>query len=71
MHKANKLSSPVASKYDMIEQDVLWVLNHYGSDAEKESQAKRITEFVRQLDLASDLLEKCELTLVSVSIGTR
>jgi len=57
-------------KYEIIRQDVLWVLKYYGSDLGKipkeERQAERIVEFIRQLDMAEEILEAEELGLVRV-----
>ncbi|RLG01806.1 hypothetical protein DRN58_00965 [Thermococci archaeon] len=57
-------------KYEIIRQDVLWVLKYYGSDLGKipkeEQQAERIVEFIRQLDMAEEILEAEELGLVRV-----
>jgi len=60
-------------KYEIIRQDVLWVLKYYGSDLgdlgkipKEERQAERIVEFIRQLDMAEEILEAEELGLVRV-----
>jgi len=57
-------------KYEVIRQDVLWVLNNYGTNLGKipkiEQQAQRIVEFIRQLDMAEGILEAEGLDLVKV-----
>jgi len=57
-------------KYEVIRRDVLWVLKYYGSDLGKvpkiEQQADRITEFIRQLDMAEEILAAEGLDLVKV-----
>ena len=60
------------TKYEAIEKDALGVIENYGSDVEErreprskaKQQAKRIAEFVRQWDLAKDLLIAHELDLI-------
>jgi len=57
-------------KYEIIKQDVLWVLKYYGSDLgeipKEEQQAGRIAEFIRQLDAAEEILSAEGLDLVRV-----
>ena len=57
-------------KYEVIRQDVLWVLKYYGPNLGKipkvEQQAERIVEFIRQLDMAEGILEAEGLDLVKV-----
>ena len=57
-------------KYEVIRQDVLWVLKYYGTNLGKipkvEQQAERIVEFIRQLDMAEGILEAEGLDLVKV-----
>jgi len=57
-------------KYEIIKQDVLWVLKYYGSDLGEipkvEQQAGRIAEFIRQLDAAEEILSAEGLDLVRV-----
>lgn len=64
-------------RYEMIKKDALWVItgNNYGSNvAEKENpgskakaQAKRIAEFVRQLDETQDFLNENDFALIEIS----
>jgi len=60
----------MVDKYEVIRQDVLWVLKYYGNDLgeipKEEQQAGRIAEFIRQLDAAEEILEAEELGLVRV-----
>ena len=60
--------------YDLVKDEVLWILENYGSDAEeaknpgskKKAQAARIVEFIRQLNEASYLLEANNLDLIGL-----
>lgn len=60
------------NNYERIEADALWVIEHYGSDAkEKDSpgskakaQARRIAEYVRQLDTLNLLRQEHNLDLL-------
>lgn len=61
-------------RYNAVESDTLWVIRSYGSNAEErknpgskaKSQAARIAEFARQLDLAETLLAKHQLDLIRI-----
>lgn len=63
---------------DELYNEIIWVMTQYGSDAgeRKEpgsklrAQALRIVEFVRQRELAHDLLLQHQLDLVKVTART-
>jgi hypothetical protein len=58
--------------------EIIWVMKHYGSDAGEKAklggklvaQAKRIVEFVRQRNMAYELLSTHGLDLVRVKSST-
>ena len=62
------------SRYEMIAEDAEWVIGNFGSKVgEKQepgslvkSQARRIAEFVRQLDEAGELLDENGLDLIGL-----
>ena len=63
------------NKYTEIRNDVEQVLKGYGSDAEERqvpgskaaAQANRIVEFIRQWDVATDLLAEHALDLITIT----
>ncbi len=60
--------------YEELKKDVLWTIQHYGSDAMERkspgskvrSQADRIVEFVRQWEEVNSLLRDHNFDLISI-----
>lgn len=66
------------SRFDMIKRDALWVITHFGSNAEEKvnpgskarEQAERIATFVEQLDEAEGTLDAHHIDLVHIERNT-
>lgn len=60
--------------YQELEKEILWVIKHYGSDAQERkkpgskaiAQAKRIVEFVYQWETVNNFIETNDIDLISL-----